>query len=145
MSSINGFTIRNGTRTNGGILNNGNGVAVPPGMLASTAILGEEEAEPASPLRLVEPPVEAKLAESPPQATARSWQVTGGAVEPEQNRDRQAANELVKLVQQLNQAMDEAKRGGLIVEPSLATTQSQFGGDGSSGHMISVKIFRKLC
>ncbi len=65
--------------------------------------------------------------------------------EAEISRDRQMAADLVRMVQDLNRAMDEAKRGGLIVEPSLSTVQSQFGGDGGAGHLLSLKIFRKLC
>ncbi len=50
----------------------------------------------------------------------------------------------MKLVQDLNRAMDEAKRNGLIVEPNLSTVTSQYGGDGDARHLLSAKIFRKL-
>ncbi len=41
--------------------------------------------------------------------------------------------------------MNEAERKGLIVEPTISTTTTQFGGDGATGHMLSIKVFRKLC
>ncbi len=151
MPIVKGFAIRNGSRTNG------HGDAMPPGILISTSVQANEPPEPAQ-LRLVEkiiehskvPPHEVEtttrdILSRPRQERNRSCQVTGDAVEGEQSRDRQAADELVKLVQQLNRAMEESKRGGLIVEPSLSTTKSQFGGEGSGGHMPSIKVFRKLC
>ncbi len=80
-----------------------------------------------------------------PPAKTREWQVTGGSAEMEPNPDRQAADELLKLVQQLNRTMEDAKRKGLIVEPKVSTAKSQFGGEDSAGHMVSIKVFRKLC
>ncbi len=56
-----------------------------------------------------------------------------------------AMDDLIKLVQKLNQAMNAADRIGLIVKPDISTATSQFGGTGSAGHMASIKVSRKLC
>ena len=99
-------------------------------------------------LRLVDPPLDTLPEESLPRvppAKTREWQVTGGSAEMEPNPDRQAADELLKLVQQLNRTMEDAKRKGLIVEPKVSTAKSQFGGEDSAGHIVSIKVFRKLC
>ncbi len=98
-------------------------------------------------LRLIDSSIEESrgpVPHPPLRRTPRRWKVTGGADESEQNRDRQKADELVKLVQTFNREMEEAKRCGLIVELNLSTTTSQFGGEGSTGHMLSIKVFRKL-
>ncbi len=112
-----------------------NGMAMASRITAPQDFDDHDEQE-STPLRLVEGRAEASV-ETAPTAPAPQ--------ETEVSRDRQAAAELVRMVQDFNRAMDEAKRSGLIIEPSLSTVQSQFGGDGAAGHLLSIKVFRKLC
>ena len=107
---------RNGNHVNGGKLNGGNGDAMPPTHLVSTNDRLENHRDP-SQLRLIDSIVDT----------------------------RQATDDLIKLVQKLNQAMNAADRIGLVVKPDISTATSQFGGTGSAGHMASIKVSRKLC
>ena len=163
MAAIKGFAIRdrNGNHVNGGKLNGanghglhqgtgGNGVAMPPTHLVSTNDRLENHRDP-NQLRLIDSIVDTRQApveRTPPRAlrpSPRRWTVTGGAGDAEQNLDRQATDDLIKLVQKLNQAMNAADRIGLVVKPNISTATSQFDGTGSAGHMVSIKVSRKLC
>ena len=63
------------------------------------------------------------------------------------DRDRELAQKMVVLVRELNMAMEEAVKSGLLVEPNLAKASSRFGdlGMAESTHILNVKVFRKLC
>ena len=126
---------------------NGHSATLPAGISMPADFDIEDPDEPGC-LRLDE--VEAvHRDEAPPAVAAAATAPSASSVpvdaDPEPSCDRQTANRLVKMVQDLNRAMDEAKGGGLIIEPSLSLVQSQYGGDGSAGHLLSIKVFRKLC
>ncbi len=62
------------------------------------------------------------------------------------NRDHEITEKIIHLVRALNEAMDEASRNGLIVEPALSKVQGRYGtAEGDGGHVVSIKLFRKLC
>jgi hypothetical protein len=76
----------------------------------------------------------------------RNWTVTDGAVEPMVNRDAALAERIVGLVQELNQAMNDAVQNGLIVEPVLSRVKSRYNSlDDEGTYVLSLKLFRKLC
>ncbi len=60
--------------------------------------------------------------------------------------DRELAIAITRSISQLQDAMDAAIRGGLIVEPSFKTVSGRFNEFGVSvdSHICSVQIYRKL-
>lgn len=81
----------------------------------------------------------------------RRWLVTGEPrdepAEPSrERRDAEIAERLVHLVRELNQNMEAASKQGLIVEPVLSQVNGRYGGADEAGrHILSLKLFRKLC
>ena len=72
--------------------------------------------------------------------------LTVASPEPSSNRDQEIAERVVALVHDLNQAMNEAVRNGLIVEPVLSRVKTGYGSlDDEGGYVLSLKLFRKLC
>lgn len=62
-------------------------------------------------------------------------------------RDREIAATIVSAVRTLNEAMDDAVKAGLIVEPTFSVAQGRFEDFGISADsfIANVKVFRKLC
>ena len=60
--------------------------------------------------------------------------------------DRGLATAVTRAIAQLQDAMDAAIRGGLIVEPSFKTVSGRFNEFGVSvdSHICNVQIYRKL-
>ena len=77
----------------------------------------------------------------------RKWIVTKDLSTPQDaNRDIEITDRIVTLVRELNEAMEAASRNGLLVEPSLAKVRGRYGSiDDDGGHILSIKLFRKLC
>ena len=57
------------------------------------------------------------------------------------------AKSIVTAVREMNMAMEEAVKAGLVVEPSLSKATNRFGdlGMASETHILNVTVFRKLC
>jgi hypothetical protein len=68
------------------------------------------------------------------------------ALTPE-NRDRAVADAIMQAVRALNQALDDAVKAGLMVEPTFATASRRFDDMGitAQSYVANVKVFRKLC
>ena len=64
-----------------------------------------------------------------------------------QDRDQEIAATIVGAVRALNEAMDDAIKAGLIVEPTFSVAQGRFEDIGISAesYIANVKVFRKLC
>ena len=64
-----------------------------------------------------------------------------------EGRDRDIAAAIVGAVRTLNEAMDDAVKTGLIVEPTFSVAQGRFEDFGISADsfIANVKVFRKLC
>ncbi len=60
--------------------------------------------------------------------------------------DRELAIAITRSIAQLQDAMDAAIRGGLIVEPSFKTVSGRFNEFGISvdSHICTIQIYRKL-
>ena len=63
------------------------------------------------------------------------------------DRDREVARHIVTAVRELNIAMEEAVKAGMIVEPSLLKATNRFGdlGVAEESHILKVNVFLKLC
>ena len=81
----------------------------------------------------------------------RGWLVTDEPREAprekaRESRDSVIAERMVNLVRELNQAMDEALRQGLVVEPALSRVKGRYGpANEADAYVLSLKLFRKLC
>ncbi len=80
---------------------------------------------------------------SPSESPAPLAAVADGA----QGRDAEIAAAIVGAVRTLNEAMDDAVKAGLIVEPTFSVAQGRFEDFGISADsfIANVKVFRKLC
>lgn len=63
------------------------------------------------------------------------------------DRDSNIAQSMVRAVRAVNDAMDEAIKAGLIVEPTFTTATSRFDdlGISTQSYIASIKVYRKLC
>lgn len=81
----------------------------------------------------------------------RKWLITGepreeSREESRESRDAEIAERMVNLVRELNRAMDDALKQGLIVEPALSRVKGRYGaGEEDGSYVLSLKLFRKLC
>jgi len=81
----------------------------------------------------------------------RNWLITGEPreaprEEARESRDAEIAERMVSLVRELNHAMDDALKQGLIVEPVLSRVKGRYGAAEEVGaYVLSLKLFRKLC
>ena len=64
-----------------------------------------------------------------------------------ESRDRAIADAIMQAVRALNQALDDAVKAGLMVEPTFATASRRFDDMGitAQSYVANVKVFRKLC
>ena len=64
-----------------------------------------------------------------------------------ESRDRAIAEAIMHAVRALNQALDDAIKAGLMVEPTFATASRRFDDMGitAQSYVANVKVFRKLC
>lgn len=84
---------------------------------------------------------------------AQPLQSTSGASVSEftppspETRDRMIAEAMMHAVRALNQALDDAVKAGLMVEPTFATASRRFDDMGitAQSYVANVKVFRKLC
>lgn len=86
-----------------------------------------------------------KLAQPPQGASAAPMSDVAPAT-PE-SRDRAVADAIMHAVRALNQALDDAVKAGLMVEPTFATASRRFDDMGitAQSYVANVKVFRKLC
>lgn len=81
----------------------------------------------------------------------RNWLITGepreaAPEEARESRDAEIAERMVNLVRDLNHAMDDALKQGLVVEPVLSRVKGRYGvAEEASTYVLSLKLFRKLC
>jgi hypothetical protein len=66
---------------------------------------------------------------------------------PLEARDRMIVDAIMQAVRALNQALDDAVKAGLMVEPTFATASRRFDDMGitAQSYVANVKVFRKLC
>lgn len=86
-----------------------------------------------------------KLAQ-PPQGASAAPMSDFAPATPE-SRDRAVADAIMQAVRALNQALDDAVKAGLMVEPTFATASRRFDDMGitAQSYVANVKVFRKLC
>jgi hypothetical protein len=86
-----------------------------------------------------------KLAQPPQGASGAS--VAEFVPPPPESRDRAIADAIIQAVRALNQALDDAVKAGLMVEPTFATASRRFDDMGitAQSYVANVKVFRKLC
>lgn len=87
-----------------------------------------------------------KLAQPIQHAQGASAAELSPPTSPE-SRDRAIAEAIMQAVRALNQALDDAVKAGLVVEPTFATASRRFDDMGitAQSFVANVKVFRKLC
>ena len=65
---------------------------------------------------------------------------------PQEQSDREIADELLKAMHKFQEALDRATLGGLIVEPSFRRVENRFikVGVSTDSYIVKCQVYRKL-
>jgi hypothetical protein len=79
-------------------------------------------------------------------ATAENVQPVEFERKPQEQTDRELADELLKTMHKFQEALDRAILSGLIVEPSFRRVENRFikVGVSSDSYIVKCQVYRKL-
>jgi hypothetical protein len=79
-------------------------------------------------------------------ATAETAETVAFERKPQEQSDRELADELIKTMHQFQEALDRAILSGLIVEPSFRRVENRFikVGVSSDSYIVKCQVYRKL-